>query len=519
MATDAQFLRRAFVDTIGTLPTSAEVRQFLADDRPDKRRRAVDRLVDRPEYDLYWATKFSDWTGNNPSALNPSLKVTWLWFDWFRDKLSRNVPYDELVGGVLTATSREGRPLEEYLAEVERVYANIRVDNGRKDKFDDGTYGRRKTLDLYWMKRGGGPEELSVRTANAFLGVQIQCAQCHKHPFDRWSKEDFESFTSIFRTTSVCDLDGSEKSQGRMDYDKVAVYRGVPQRYAGQVKRYPPKILGGAEAPYEKDDKDPRLVLWEWMRSPENPYFAKNIVNRLWGHYFGVGIVDPVDDFNAANPPSNPQLLEWLAREFIEHGFDLKHLHRQILNSRTYQLSDVPNASNRTDRRNFSHALVRRMPAEVVYDALAQVTGTTHEYSTTFAPPGTPAIGLAPTLRFGRPAPEYALRIFGRPKREQTCDCERSESASLAQALFLMNDVDVQTRIVNPNGRLAGLLKTIPDDRELVQELYLTTLSRYPKDAEIDNVLAYVKKSPSRQAAMQDVLWSLVNVREFIFVR
>jgi hypothetical protein len=369
------------------------------------------------------------------------------------------------------------------------------------------------------MKRGGQPEELSVRTANAFLGVQIQCAQCHKHPFDRWSKEDFESFTSFFRVTDVLDLDGSGRSQNRMDYDKVAVYPGVRERYAGLVATNPPKVLGGPVVPYEKDGEDPRNALWQWMRSPDNPYFARSIANRLWGHYFGVGIIDPVDDFNAANPPSNPQLLDWLAKDFREHDFDLKHLHRTILNSRTYQLTDVPNDSNRADQRNFSHALVKRMPAEVIYDALAQVTGTQHEYSTTFAPPGTRAIGLAPAQEFGRATSEYALRTFGRPKREQTCACERSNSPSLAQALFLINDTDVHARIADPDSQLARLLTKDLADRVLIEELFLTALSRYPQSSEMNDVLTYIAESDSREAAMQDVLWSLFNVREFIFVR
>ena len=419
---------------------------------------------------------------------------------------------------MLTATSREGRPLEEYLSEVKQVFSKLDIQSGVRDKFDDGVYARRKSLDLYWMKRGGGPEELSIRTANAFLGVQIQCAQCHKHPFDRWSKDDFESFTSIFRTISICDLDGSEKSQGRMDYDKVAVYAEVSDRNLVALSRNPPKILGGARLGYD-DGQDPRVALWEWMRSSDNPYFAKNIVNRLWGHYFGTGIIEPVDDFNAANPPSNQQLLDWLARDFIAHEFDLKRLHRTILNSRTYQLSDIPNATNRGNHRNFSHAQVRRMPAEVVYDALAHVTGTTHEYSTTYVPPQTRAIGLAPTLSFGRPAPEYALRIFGRPKREQTCACERSNSASLAQALFLINDVDVHTRIARPDGRLARLLNSASDDDSVVEELYLTALSRFPQPAEQNRILKHLKQAETREAGMQDVLWSLINVREFIFVR
>jgi Protein of unknown function (DUF1553)/Protein of unknown function (DUF1549) len=514
LSTDDQFIRRAYVDTIGTLPTATEVRDFLSDQRPDKRPRLIDRLLARPEYAMYWATIFSDWTGNNTLTLNPFFKCNWLWHDWLRDKLGRNVPYDELVGGIMTATSREGRSLEEYLAENKKVQANIKERRG----FDDGTYGRRKTLDLYWMKRGGRAEEMAIRTANAFLGVQIQCAQCHKHPFDRWTQDDFTSFTSFFRVTSVCDLDGSDRSGGRMDYDKVAVYPGVDARNTNLVKQHPPKILGGPVVPYRKGGQDPRELLWQWMRSPDNPTFARNIANRLWGHYFGRGIIDPVDDSNAANPPSNPQLLDWLARDFIEHRFDLKHLHRRILNSRTYQLSDVPNESNRTDQRNYSHALIKRMPAEVLFDALAQITGTPQVYSTTFVPPGTRAIGLAPPARYGT-SPEYVLRIFGRPKREQTCSCERSDETNLAQALFLINDVDVQSRVEDPRGRLSRLLKSIPDDRKLIEELYLTTLSRYPRPDEMKKVLAYVAKANSRQAAMQDVLWSLINVREFLFVR
>lgn len=519
LCSDSQFIRRVHVDAIGTLPTSTEVREFLADTSPDKRSQLIDRVLNRPEYAMYWATQFSDWTGNNGLVLNPNIKVTWLWFDWLEDKLARNVPYDEFVGGILTATSREGRPLEEYEAEVATVYKNFEIKDGSKNRFDDGSYGRRNTLDLYWMKRGGDPEELAVRTASTFLGVQIQCAQCHKHPFDRWSQEDFESFTSFFRVTDVCDLDGSEKSQGRMDYDKVAVYAGVSNRNAATVAKVPPKILGGDVVPYDPDGQDPRVTLWEWIRSPDNPYFARNIANRLWGHYFGVGIIDPVDDFNAANPPSNPELLDWLAADFIAHDFDLKHLHRTLLNSRTYQLSDVPRDGNRTDTRNFSHALIQRMPAEVLYDALARVTGTTHEYSSTYVPGGTPAIRLAPANTFGRATAEYALKIFGRPKREQTCACERSNDPSLAQALFLMNDEDVQTRIAAPGGRLSELLKSIADDRQLVEELYLTALARYPEPEELERVLAYVSQANTRETAMQDVLWSLINVREFIFVR
>jgi len=514
LSSDAQFMRRAYVDVIGTLPSAAEVRRFLADDSPGKRARLIDRLLARPEYAAYWATIFSDWTGNNQHNINTWFKTSWLWQDWLRDKLARNVPYDALVGGIVTATSREGRPLEEYLAENRAVSKNIED----KYSYDDGTYARRKTLDQYWLKRMADPDKgMATRTANAFLGVQIQCAECHKHPFDRWTQDDFEGFVSIFRTVKVTALDGTKYEGGRRDYDKIAVYPGIDKRYRKIVCEHPPKILGGTEVPYVEGQQDPRVELWEWMRSPDNPYFGPNIANRLWEHYFGRGIVDPVDDFSAANPPSNPALLDWLAEDFIEHGFDLKHLHRRILNSRTYQLTHLPNETNRADQRNFSHALVKRMPAEVALDAIVQVTGTELRFNRYAAPPGTRAIGLATAMRYGDS--EYFLDIFGRPEREQTCACERSTDAALAQALYLINDDDIHSRVADPDGRLTRLLKEMPEDSERIEELYLTVLNRYPSEEERQTLLGYVNDAPSREAGFQDVLWSLINVREFLFVR
>jgi len=514
LCSDEVFLRRVYLDTIGTLPTADEAREFLADDRPDKRERLIDELLDRPEYALYWATIFSDWTGNNRSNVNNFWNVSWLWHSWLQDKFERNVPYDELVRGIVVATSREGRPLKKYLAENKKVAAKMK----ERGDFDREIYAKRKTLDQYWLKRMPDRDKgIAIRTANTFLGVQIQCAECHKHPFDRWTQDDFRGFTSFFRVVKITDLDGSPRSKNRYDYDKVAVYPGIGKRDKKMVQKYPPKILGGPVVPYNEDGKDPRLALWEWMRSADNPYFAPNIVNRLWAHYFGVGIVDPIDDLNAANPPSNSKLLEWLSKDFIAHDFDLKHLHRRILRSRTYQLSYKPNDTNRTDTRNFSHALVRRMPAEVALDAVVQVTGTSLRWNRYAAPQGVRAIELAAPQRYGKS--EYFLDIFGRPKREQTCACERSDDPSLAQALFLVNNEDVHDRIADRKGRLAKLLKSIPDDEQLIEELYLTALSRYPKPEEMKTLLNYVQESESREAAMRDILWSLLNVREFLFIR
>jgi hypothetical protein len=516
LASDEVFLRRVYLDVIGTLPTAEEARRFLQDGSPDKRAKLIDQLLDRPEYAMYWATKFDDWTGNdNRFTPQPRAKTAWLWHDWLRDKLERNVPYDEIVGGFLTASTREGRSVEETVAEHQKVAANL--DKG----FGDGTYAARKTNDIFWKKAGNTrPETVALRISYAFLGVRLECAQCHKHPFDRWTQDDFRGFTSIFasmgRGTPKDVPKNVNKGAGRQTYKYTEAYHDRSKKAIRRLMRQPPRLLNRQPIAF-KNGEDPREALWQWMRSPDNPYFSRAIANRLWGHYLGVGIVDPVDDFNAANPPSNPALLDWLARDFVEHRFDLKHLHRTILNSRTYQLSWIPNDSNRHDERNFSHALLRRMPAEVVLDAINQITGGSDRYSSSNAPKGVRTINLAITrLRGG--GPEYVLGIFGRPLRTQTCDCERSSETGLAQAMYLLNDTDVNRKINDPKGQLARLLKQKKDDRQLIEELYLSTLSRFPTDEEMKKALDYVASAKSREAGMQDMMWSLLNLREFVFV-
>lgn len=517
---DEVFLRRVYLDLIGTLPTAEEARRFLDDKRRDRRARLIDELLERPEYSMYWATKFSDWTGNdNRFTPQPREKTGWLWHNWLRDKLERNVPYDEIVGGFLTATSREGRSLDDYVDEYKAV-AKI-IDDG----FDEEIYPRRRTNMIFWQKAtNSNADTVALQTAYAFLGVRLECAQCHKHPFDRWTQEDFQRFSAIFSVVETGMPDDVPKDMQR-DLKKVDDYRysevwvELDKGTRRRLEERPPRLLGGRELPYDEEDYDydPRVDLWEWMRDEDNAYFAPAIVNRLWGHYFGVGIVNPVDDFNAANPPSNPQLLAWLADDFIEHDFDLRHLHRQILNSRTYQLSWTPNETNQLDERNFSHALLRRMPAEVVMDAINQVTGGSDSYSSSNAPRDTKTINLAISrLRGG--GPEYVLGIFGRPLRTQICDCERSVECGLAQAMYLLNDEDVNEKIADDDGRLADLLDELDDDGELVEELYLSVLSRRPKADELKQALEYVEAADSRAAGMQDVLWSLINVREFVFI-
>lgn len=515
LADDAVFLRRVYLDAIGTLPTADEARAFLDDRSRNKRAKLIDQLLDRPEYAMYWATKFSDWTGNdNRFTPQPREKTGWLWHNWLRDKLQRNVPYDELVAGFITATTAEGRGdkavIEEYLTIAKKI------ENG----FDEETYASRKTNDIYWMKASNSnPETLGLQAAYAFLGVRLECAQCHKHPFDQWTQDDFRGFTRFFGVVSRSTPKEMEKQLPKVDkngYRFSMVSLQSDKDLEKSIGKSPPKLLAGDVVKY-REGKDPREALMSWMRSPENRYFSRAIANRLWGHYLGVGIVNPVDDLNAANPPSNPQLLDWLAKDFVEHRFDLKHLHRRIMNSRTYQLSWQPNESNKLDEKNFSHSLLRRMPAEVVMDAVNQTTGGQDEYSSNNAPPGTKTINLALSrLRGG--GPEYVLGIFGRPLRTQTCDCERSGETGLAQAMYLLNDVEINTKINDQDGRLAKLMSKISDDRKLIEELYLSTLSRRPQADELERALAYVRQAESHKTGMQDVLWSLLNLREFVFI-
>ncbi|MCS6849601.1 MAG: DUF1553 domain-containing protein [Gemmataceae bacterium] len=522
--TDSEFLRRAHLDLIGTLPTSDEVRRFLADQDPNKRAKKIDELLERPEYAMFWATKFSDLTGNDDRFTPlPRPKTAWLWYDWLKDKLEKNVPYDELVAGIITATTREGRSVEETIEEHKKVADGIAGEN-----FDTSAYARRKTNDIFWKKAGNRGDQVALQISYAFLGIRLECAQCHKHPFDRWTQDDFKGYVQFFsavRSGIPNDVPKElvPQSSDRQTYQYSEIYVQLPEGEKGGKKKaegpantLKPRALGGAEYPI-RPGQDPRVALMEWMRSPDNPFFAKAIVNRIWAHYFGVGIVDPPDDLNAGNPPSNPELLDWLARDFIDHKFDLKHLHRTILNSRVYQLSWKTNETNALDRRNFSHALLRRLPAEVVVDAINQVTGGREFYNRNIAPPGTRAIGLAPTRLGTNNGTGYALSIFGRPLRTQTCDCERSSDAGLPQAMYLINDVDVNNKIAAANGELSKLLRRVKKDPELVEELYLRTVSRFPTAEETRKALEYVARAADRKAGFEDVLWSLINLREFVF--
>jgi hypothetical protein len=364
-------------------------------------------------------------------------------------------------------------------------------------------------------------------TATAFLGIRLECAQCHKHPYDGWTQTDYRAFANVFaqtkfgsspEVTAAVEQLLEERRQLPPDKRGPALPRVREVWVSNQPLRrlsrpdsrglLPPKALGGPTLDYQSDA---RVQLCDWLLRPDNPYFALSFVNRVWAVYFGVGLVEPVDNFSVANPPSNARLLDVLARDFTEHGYDLRRLEHTILTSRTYQLSAVPNASNASDRSNYARSYVRRLPAEVVVDVLNAAQGTTEDFGPG-KPPGSRAIEIAPN-RVQNAHLANVFRIFGRPARSQSCDCERSMQPAVPQVLFLMSDPKVLEKITT--GRLKTLLAQKLPDEKVIDELFLATLSRLPNATETRAALETVRSARDRPKAFVDVVWALINTREF----
>jgi hypothetical protein len=527
LTSDAEFLRRVTIDTIGSLPSPDEVRSFFADRNPDKRIRKIDQLLAHPLHAALWATKLCDITGNNTDSLeqprDTQAKRSQMWHDWLRKRLAENMPYDEIVHGILCATSREGLAADRWLKQVKDLEEEAQ-------KGFAASYAARDSLDLFWRRQVNVPiEQWGEKTAAAFMGIRLECAQCHKHPYDRWTQSDYRSFANVFSQVAigaspeakkVIDDENAERKMQAATNKKAQLAQirevfigGKPRLLADPELRkpLPIKILGGPVIKTESG-KDARQEFFEWLRSPANAYFAKSFVNRVWGHYLGVGLVDPVDNFSLANPPSNERLLDALAKEFIEHKYDLRHLERSILTSRVYQLSSAANETNRLDRRNYSHAYMRPIMAEATVDVINAALGISDSLGKD-VPPGCRAIEIGSTrVQDGNTA--YAFRIFGRPIRTATCDCERSVDPALPQTLYRMADQAIQGKL--QRSRLVELLKAKKSNEEILDELFLATLTRLPTTDEKQTILAFCKSKNERQAALMDTLWALINTREFI---
>ncbi len=536
VASDEIFIRRISIDTIGQLPTADEVRAFLADPDPRKREKLIDRLLAHPLHAAVWATKLSDVTGNNTQALEApapmQLRRSQMWHDWLRKRIAGNTPYDQMVRDILTATSLEGRDAEEWIAYQKKL--DEQMEKGIKTDYPD-----RKTLDLFWRRQQQVPvEQWGEKVAAAFLGVRLECAQCHKHPTDRWTQEEYWAFANVFAPVLFQNNQFSspevrklvleentkrrEANVGRNQNQIVQIRelfvnagarnRARPNPSTGRVPA--PRTLGGPAITI-KNGEDPRIPLAGWLTSPENPFFARSFVNRVWAHYFGVGIVNPVDDFSLANPPSNARLLDALAAEFVKNNYDIRALERLVLTSRTYQLDYRTNESNKFDKNNFSHAYVRPLMAEQVVDVLNAALGVEEPFQgqdQIFA--GLKMVEVGSSRLTGNLA--YVLRIFGRPPRTTACDCERAMEPALPQTLFRMTDATILAKFNDRNGRVAKLARSKLTNEELVEELFLGALARVPKAGEKDEALRHLAQAKSRQEGLTDILWALVNTREFI---
>lgn len=535
LAPDAVFLRRVYIDTIGQLPTPDEVRAFLADTDPHKREKLIDRLLVHPLHAALWATKLSDITGNNTQALENPVPLqprrSQMWQDWLRKRIADNVPYDQIVRDILTATSRDDLSPTEWVTFAtkldEQLQAGIKTD-----------YPSKKTLDLFWRRQQQVPiEQWGEKVAAAFLGIRLECAQCHKHPTDRWTQEDYWAFANLFagvvyqnnqysspEVRKLVESVNSERRTKTPQANQVILLRElfVPQQIPNNrlrpnpgTGRVPtPKALGGPEIPL-RSGVDPRVRLAEWLTAADNPYFARAFVNRVWAHYFGIGLVHPVDDFSQANPPTNARLLNALADEFIRSGYNIRHLEKTILMSRTYQLDSTVNETNKFDTNNYSRSYLRPLMAEQVVDILNCALGV----SEPFAGPdavfnGMKMIEIGSSRLNGNVA--YVLRIFGRPPRTTACDCERTQELALPQTLFRMTDPSLLAKFNQPQGRVQQLARSRLSPEEIVDELFLATLSRYPTAAEKVTAVEHFRTSRNRQEAITDIIWALINTREFI---
>lgn len=466
---DTTFIRRVSVDITGKLPTEQEVREFLASTDPQKRDRLVDTLVDSPAYADLFANKWN-MVLRNKRRQPADTRGTYAFFNWIRDALAENKPYDQFVREILTAAG-------------------------------DVT----SSPPVTWYREVNQTNEQVEDTAQLFLGLRIQCARCHHHPFEKWSQDDYYGFSAFFSRVGKKNGD-SPREQRVFHNDGIATAKNPRSN-----KALKPTGLG-APALDVPAERDPRHLLVDWMASKDNRFFATALVNRYWKHFFDRGIVEPEDDMRETNPPSNPELLQGLAQHFIQSGFDLKDLVRTICKSNTYQLSSLPNDYNLKDKQNFSRYYPKRLKAEVLYDALHQVTATTQAYN------GLPAGTLALQLPDPTVGP-YFLKVFGQPQADTACECERSQEANLAQSLHLLNSTEVQGKISAASGR-AALLANDKNrtDEEKVQELYRWVYARNADAEELKIATAHLNKhEKDKKVAWEDILWALVNTKEFLF--
>jgi hypothetical protein len=487
---DATFVRRVTLDIAGRIPTVEEAEQFLADPSVDKREQWIERLLKSPEHADYFANKWTTLLKNRRDDASDIIS-NFAFHSWIRDSLLANKPYDQWVRELLAATGT--------------VVSNPPVA---------------------WYKRVKEPNQQLEDVAQLFLGVRMQCAQCHHHPFERWSQQDYYGLAAFFTRVG-------RKPTGTRGEDLIFHQRGMAlakNMQSGEM--VPPSALGDPLEPIAPDD-DPRLKLADWMSSPNNRFFAKAVVNRYWKHFFKRGLIEPEDDIRESNPASHPEVLAQLERHLIEHDFDLRELVRVIVNSNAYQLSAIPNEHNAADYQSFSHYYPERMQAEVLLDSIDQFTGATTAFAN--LPPGTRAIAL-PDNSYNKSSP--FLTVFGRPDNSSVCECERVQSSSLGQSLHMLNSGEIKGKLSAAGGRAERLANDPRSLEQRVRELYLAAFARVPSDAERDAATEFLNASAQPPAsasppasgppasvspqvsreAFEDLIWAMMNTKEFLFV-
>ena len=464
ICSDEQFLRRVTIDITGLLPTEEEYHQFMADSAADKREKLVNRLLERKEFSEIWAMKWAELLMIK-SSNQVSTKSAYLYYSWLTDKIASNVPLDQMVQELLSATG--------------------------------GTF-KNPATNFYQIERD--TLKTAENVAQVFMGIRTQCAQCHNHPFDRWTMDDYYSFAAFFAQIG--------RKQGE-DYREQIVFNrgGGDVRNPVGNKVMAPKFLGGPVADVAGQDR--REVLAKWLTSTENPYFATSVANRIWAHFFGKGIVEPVDDVRVSNPASNPELFKKLGDKLVEYKYDFRQLVRDICASDAYQRSTERNETNALDEMNFAHGNVRRIPAEMLLDCISQVTSISDKFR------GLPIGARAVQIADGRTS-NYFLTTFGRAPRDTVCACESKTEPTLSQALHMLNGNTIGGKIQS-GGLIKKLLAEGQTPPQVIERLYIRALSRKPLPEEMDRLMTVVGQAQNPQAGLEDVFWAVLNSREFIF--
>ncbi len=477
LASDEQFLRRISLDLTGTLPTPEKIKAFVENKDPGKSDKLIDELLESAEYSYLFANKWADILRVKRRGQAERAAGTFAFHTWIREAIASDKPYDQFAREILAANGDEAQ-----------------------------------SPTAVWYKELTDPQQFVDDTAQVFLGLRIACAQCHHHPYEKWSQDDYWGMAAFFgrvgrKNVKILGSQGGDQSQRLVVFNKPS--GAVTNKRTNQ----PAKIqaLDGPVLDIPSDD-DPRHKLVDWMSSPQNPFFARAVANRYWAHFFGRGIVDPLDDMRVTNPPSNPELLDALAKDLVDSKFSLKHLVKTIVKSRTYQLSSTPNDFNKHDKQSFARFYPRRMSAEVLYDAVNQVTASKAKFG------ALPADKNAPNRAIMLPDESFAsyfLDVFGRPQRISACECERVSEANLAQALHLLNSQEIQDKL---GGRADLLAKDARPDEEKVKELFLWVFARQPSSEHLAVAVDHINRhATNKKLAYENLIWALINTKEFVF--